>query len=571
MAVRLTLGKKIASGIVFMLILMIVVGVVAYHGLSGLLGVTNFSMEVLRLDNALTSAESDVNRYVASTYSGDKELEAVAVKEGMQKLSEAAEFIQKIKGWSGLLGIGVERFEQAGKALDDFTGVFANFRKLDEEKSKLEKTMEQNSVAMLDKMAQGVLKKEEMILGANVLRTAVVNYVKRPNADSWTIVDAGIVKLDKAISEWAEVIQGSDQLKALSGAIKKDFEEYRAAAKSFNSMAISQQELKKNMEAHVRTLEKICNEFVELSTVRMNKQTRTSLVLIFGCIGFAVLIGTAYAGLSIRSIVHKLKTVIAGVTNGSEQVVAAADEIAVASQSLADGSSENASSLEETSSSLEEMSSLTRQNAERAREAKGLMGDVQQIVGNVNRHMEEMAGAVSQISASSMETAKIIRTIDEIAFQTNLLALNAAVEAARAGETGAGFAVVADEVRNLAMRAAEASKNTTSLIENTVQNVKKGDHLTLATQEAFKENVLITGKVGQLVDEIAEASSEQALGIEQVNRAVSEMNGLLVSSSLNETQYQFLTQQGFIRSDPSIFMAKFFALAVACNRLRQKP
>ena len=140
---------------------------------------------------------------------------------------------------------------------------------------------------------------------------------------------------------------------------------------------------------------------------------------------------------------------------------------------------------------------------------------------------------VDEISSSSEETGKIIKTIDEIAFQTNLLALNAAVEAARAGEAGAGFAVVADEVRNLAMRAAEAAKSTSNLIENTIKAVQKGDELTQSTQASFKENMEITAKVGELVDEIAAASDEQARGIEQVNIAVTQMDKVVQQVAAN--------------------------------------
>jgi methyl-accepting chemotaxis protein len=153
-----------------------------------------------------------------------------------------------------------------------------------------------------------------------------------------------------------------------------------------------------------------------------------------------------------------------------------------------------------------------------------MMGEAQQVVESVNQHMGQMAGAIGEITKSSEETGKIIKTIDEIAFQTNLLALNAAVEAARAGEAGAGFAVVADEVRNLAMRASEAAKNTSNLIENTIKAVKRGNELTLSTQEAFKRNVEISGKIGKLIDEIAAASQEQAQGVGQINKAVAEMD-----------------------------------------------
>ena len=206
------------------------------------------------------------------------------------------------------------------------------------------------------------------------------------------------------------------------------------------------------------------------------------------------------------------------------EVTSAANQISSASQSLAEGASEQASSLEETSSSLEEMSSMTKQNADNANQAKAMMAETKKIVEKVDTHMGKMVGAIAEITRTSEETGKIIKTIDEIAFQTNLLALNAAVEAARAGEAGAGFAVVADEVRNLALRASEAARNTNGLIENTIKAVKQGSELTSETQEAFRENVAVAGKVGQLIDEIAAASQEQAQGISQINKAVAEMD-----------------------------------------------
>jgi methyl-accepting chemotaxis protein len=180
---------------------------------------------------------------------------------------------------------------------------------------------------------------------------------------------------------------------------------------------------------------------------------------------------------------------------------------------------------------MEEMASMTKQNSMNADVAKQKMSEARQIIDKVNSQMKDMGSAISEINRTSEKTGKIIKTIDEIAFQTNLLALNAAVEAARAGEAGAGFAVVADEVRNLAMRAADAARETAELIESTIKAVENGSSLTESTRDIFQENMEAIQKVAELVDEIATASSEQSQGIDQVNKAISEMDRITQSNA----------------------------------------
>jgi methyl-accepting chemotaxis protein len=176
---------------------------------------------------------------------------------------------------------------------------------------------------------------------------------------------------------------------------------------------------------------------------------------------------------------------------------------------------------------------MTKNNAENAGTADGLMKEANQVVATANDSMERLTVSMKDISRASEETSKIIKTIDEIAFQTNLLALNAAVEAARAGEAGAGFAVVADEVRNLAMRAADAAKNTAQLIEGTVKKVNDGSQLVTATNEAFTRVAQSAAKVGDLIAEISAASREQSGGIDQVNIAITEMDKVVQQNAAN--------------------------------------
>jgi methyl-accepting chemotaxis protein len=225
-----------------------------------------------------------------------------------------------------------------------------------------------------------------------------------------------------------------------------------------------------------------------------------------------------------KKLIAQIQQIADDLNESAVEMNSASVLVSNATENLAEGASSQASAIEESSSALEEMSAMTSGNAENANQAKILTAETRDIVSKVNNHMNNMANAIQKVTKTSEETGKIIKTIDEIAFQTNLLALNAAVEAARAGEAGAGFAVVADEVRNLAQRSAEAAKSTASLIENTITVVKESSDLTELTQTAFQENVQIAKKVEDLVREIAAASDEQAQGINQINKAVTQLD-----------------------------------------------
>jgi methyl-accepting chemotaxis protein len=226
-----------------------------------------------------------------------------------------------------------------------------------------------------------------------------------------------------------------------------------------------------------------------------------------------------------------LRAVVGRLTQGSERIRSASEAVATASQSLAESASEQAASLEETSSSLEEMAGMTRGNAEHARKADELARQASAAAEAGATDMTAMLEAMKAIQTSGREVAKIVRTIDEIAFQTNILALNAAVEAARAGEAGMGFAVVADEVRNLAHRSAQAAKESAARIEDAVSKGDQGAQLSEQVRTRLEEMVGQLKQVNSLVTEVAAACAEQSQGVEQINTAMSQMDRVTQSNA----------------------------------------
>jgi methyl-accepting chemotaxis protein len=271
---------------------------------------------------------------------------------------------------------------------------------------------------------------------------------------------------------------------------------------------------------------------------------------------------------TINKVVENLDSALQQVAVGAEQVSMASVQVSTGGQSLSQGASEQASSLEEVSSSLQEMSSMTRQNAQNAREAKGVSEQARESADKGVESMSRMSSAINQIKSSSDSTAKIVKTIDEIAFQTNLLALNAAVEAARAGDAGRGFAVVAEEVRNLAMRSAEAAKNTASLIEDAVKNSENGVAINAEVLKNFQDIVEKSNQVSHVVAEIAAASEQQDQGITQVTKAVEQLNQLTQQNAANAEESASAAEQMSSQSEQMRSMIEGFTLTASAEVTR---
>jgi methyl-accepting chemotaxis protein len=321
-------------------------------------------------------------------------------------------------------------------------------------------------------------------------------------------------------------------------ATEKSAEAYSAALgrlddawRQRDAIAVKRAEVANEVLALAQALAKVGIDQTSASSQTSSKSLSTTSRLLLIGLSIAAVLGAAIAIVITRSITKPITAVTTALSLGSEQTASAAGQVSSTSQSLAEGSSEQAASIEETSSSLQELSSMTQRNTVSAQKVNDLAKQARSAADVGVADMRQMSSAMDAIRASGDEIAKIIKTIDEIAFQTNILALNAAVEAARAGEAGMGFAVVADEVRSLAQRSAEASKETASKIAGSITKTQLGVDLSTKVAKALDEIAARAREVDELASEVSSASVQQTAGIEQISQAVGEMDKVTQSNA----------------------------------------
>ena len=357
---------------------------------------------------------------------------------------------------------------------------------------------------------QASLDGDELYSGARFIMTAVIIL----------LVAAGVLCSVYVVRSITSPVKEIDQVAKNIAAGNLDEEIRYSSRDELGTLAV-------NFNSTVSRLRDYVNYIDEISKV-LDQVAEGNLVfqLTYDYAGEFAKVKTALTNIS-----DSLNNTMAQISQSSDQVASGSEQVSDGAQALSQGATEQASSVEELAATINEISGNVKANAENAREASRKAAQVKDQAGESSRRMQEMLSAMTDISSSSGEIGKIIKTIEDIAFQTNILALNAAVEAARAGAAGKGFAVVADEVRNLAGKSADASKNTSALIEGSLHAVDRGTRIANETADALNQVVDGVQSVTVTIDNISRASDDQAVSIGQVTQGIDQISSVVQTNS----------------------------------------
>ena len=529
---KLSLGKKISSGFSLSLLFTLIVGIAGYYALGTATSGGAFYQSVNESQVAFSMAKEEMARYMMNRSPEGREEQQQAFQKALALLKKTQEMIntQQNRASDALYKENLSaNSENIKKYIEDFGALNTS------EISLIAVEQEMNDImqTMTDTLEKDLWLVEDIINVSKRLFADSVRYMLQKQESVYQSIQALSQKQQEAVNKWMELVENSQSLSPIAQELSRLSISFSESITKYHDGDAACNVILSRMDQSQKEMQRLFSDLGQLTVSRMKSVEQRAKKIIIAGVVVAFFASILVAFILIRGITGAIDRITRGMNEGSTQVAVASSQVSSSSQSMAEGASRQAAAIEETSSSMEEMASMTRKNAENATHADTLMKEANQVVNIANGSMDRLTLSMADISKASEETSKIIKTIDEIAFQTNLLALNAAVEAARAGEAGAGFAVVADEVRNLAMRAADAAKNTEKLIAETLIKVKDGSTLVNDTNEAFQKVSQSTEKVGNLIFEISEASREQSSGIDQVNIAIADVDKVTQNAVVN--------------------------------------
>lgn len=557
---KMTIGKRISLGFGFLVLVTLVLGSI------GVSNMRTASFEATKLSDIYTPEVEVANDVYKTASNIEYEIRAFMLNDDETALANAKKYFIDLKKFLSQAEAHAKKYnlkalsdneKAASKALNEYIASVDRAEKTLAKKKKLDGVMVENG-GLFVKNVDSYVKSQETVLKQEIdeksdkakllsryEKLSIINQVAEIGTYCRIFGQRAQVKndvsiLEGAIQKFDAMYKLIDQLKSSTtrtsdleqlGAIEAAAKAYEISLKGFvGVMREGEAESKLLMKAGAEVLS-AAEAVVDLgltSVADVSKEATSSLsaaswIMTLGLL-VAVVLSILIALFIIRSIVHALTDSVKLLSEGTTQVVSASEQISSASVSLAEGASSQASSVEEVSATIEQATASNNQNADNSREANILAQHSNDVAKIGNQRVVELMSSMEEITASSQKIAKIIKTIDEIAFQTNLLALNAAVEAARAGEHGLGFAVVAEEVKNLAERSAGAAKEITGIIEASIDQVKIGTNVANKTKESFEDILTGIKKTSDLIGEIAISAKEQAEGMNQIAVAMGSVD-----------------------------------------------
>lgn len=556
----MTLGKRISLGFGILVAITLMLGTMGVINMrsaaSNATKLSDVYAPEVQVASEVFKTANQIRYEIRAFMMQDDEKSLAEAKKGfvsLQKLLSDAEVLGKKYDLKAL----IEQQKIASKALTEYMASVERSEKILERKKAFDTSMVDNARVFI-KSADDYLRTQEAQLKQEIEekadKTKLIDRVEKITKIN-NIIDIGnearvygqraqvkrdVSFLENSIQKFEGMYKMIAEIRANTTrpANLEQLKNIETAAKSYEAALRGFVVIMQDTSAESRLLVKAANEVLVaaeavvdlgLSNVGTISQDSTeslslaSWVMIIGLV-LALIISFGVAFFMIRSIVKIVVESVKSLSEGTTQVVSASEQISSASVSLAEGASSQASSVEEVSATIEQATASNNQNAENSREANILAQHSNEAAKIGNQRVEELMGAMEKITDSSQKIAKIIKTIDEIAFQTNLLALNAAVEAARAGEHGLGFAVVAEEVKNLAERSAGAAKEITGIIEASIDQVKMGTDVANKTKESFGDILSGIKKTSDLIGEIAISAKEQAEGMNQIATAMGSVD-----------------------------------------------